>query len=383
MPDLYTTLEKNLAQSGADAALEVLANELRDSGRVRELFAVRQMQVRARLGLPIIDNGRLRDVVEPLRTQVEEGYVDACREAGQLLLAAGKLRDAWPYLNIVGDKPAVRAALETFAVTDDNANEFVELALYEGICPARGVEILLGSNGTCNTITTLDSTLHALPPADQAACVGLLVRRVHGDLLENLRYDIQRQSGSPAAETTITDLVADREWLFSEAAYHIDTSHLSATVRLAKVLLEHEDLRRAIDLTEYGRRLAPQFQFAAEEPFSDFYPSHGIFLRALCGDQIDAAANYFRDRAERVDVVEQGTSAIEFYVALLDRVGRATEALEESIRLLPPGSGHLGIAPPLSELAIRAGRLDRLAQVSRERNDPVGFAAGLLSANLK
>jgi hypothetical protein len=40
----------------------------------------------------------------------------------------------------------------------------------------------------------------------------------------------------------------------------------------------------------------------------------------------------------------------------------------------------LGIAPPLSELAIRAGRLDRLAQVSRDRDDPVGFAAGLLGA---
>ena len=34
----------------------------------------------------------------------------------------------------------------------------------------------------------------------------------------------------------------------------------------------------AWDLTEYGRRLGRQFQFAGEEPFVDAYPASGLFF---------------------------------------------------------------------------------------------------------
>jgi hypothetical protein len=41
----------------------------------------------------------------------------------------------------------------------------------------------------------------------------------------------------------------------------------------------------------------------------------------------------------------------------------------------------MGIAPSLLELAERSGRFDRLMDICRDRDDPIGFAAGLLQQN--
>jgi hypothetical protein len=217
-----------------------------------------------------------------------------------------------------------------------------------------------------------------MTPADRSAAVGLLLRRIHADLVANVKYDIARQQGAEPVETTLAGLVADRDWLFTGDAYHLDTSHLSAAVRLAKVVTDPADLALAVDLTEYGRRLAPQYQFQAEPPFTDFYPSHGLYLRALLGQETDAAVTYFREQADQTNADEEGTGASEFYVALLDRVGRHAEAFDEAARLTPKPSSMLGIAPSLLELAQRSGRFDRLMAICRDHDDPIGFTAGLL-----
>ena len=374
----FEELSSEYTRHGAPVALERLAAELKSAKRYRELFTARQMQVRQRLGLPLVDNGQMRELEEPLRTRLEDGYVEACREIGQLFLAEERLRDAWPYLNVVGDKATIRGAIERMEVTDQNASEVIEIALYEGVWPVRGVELILAHNGTCNTITTLDSTLHAMSPADRSAAVGLLIRRIHADLVGNVKFDIARQQETEPAEVTLAGLVADRDWLFTGDAYHLDTSHLSAAVRLAKVVTTPSDLALAVDLTEYGRRLAPQFQFQAEPPFADFYPSHGLFLRALLGQDVEQAVAYFRQRAEETNADEEGAGAIEFHVALLDRVGRHQEAFDEAVRLTPKSATPMGIAPTLMELAERSGRFDRLMEICRQRDDPIGFTAGLL-----
>ena len=165
---------------------------------------------------------------------------------------------------------------------------------------------MLFHNGTCNTITTLDSTLHAMSPTDRSAAVGLLIHpRIHADLLANVKYDIARQQGTEPAEATLAGLVADRDWLFTGDAYHLDTSHLSAAVRLAKAVTDPADLALAVDLTDYGRRLDHSLEFQAEPPFAEFYPSHGLFLREFSGEGVDEAVAYFRKRAEEINADEE------------------------------------------------------------------------------
>jgi hypothetical protein len=219
-------------------------------------------------------------------------------------------------------------------------------------------------------------------------------------LRANVRADIARREGqSPpvvvqasrlqgaaetaapqaAAEHSLPELLEGREWLFADNGYHIDTSHLSAAVRIARIVEDPAALELAGELTEYGRRLSPTFQSPGDSPFEESYPSHGLFFAAQLGRQIDEAISHFRDKADRANLDEEGTAAAEVYVVLLMRLGRMREALDEHIRLMPAGVRTTGFAPTVLELARLAGGYDQLLTVCRERGDLLGYAAGLLS----
>ena len=289
------------------------------------------------------------------------------------------------YLRPVGDKAEVSAALEKLAVLPEPPYEqIIELALQEGINPPLGFQMVLNHFGVCNAITMFDSEMQRRPRADRQAVAALLVRRLHHDLSESLRAEITQQAGSAPAEETIGGLVADREWLFDNNNYHIDTSHLNAVVRFALSLDDPEVLRLAHDLTEYGRRLSAQYQFAGAEPFKDVFPSHALFFQALLGNQTDEALEYFRTRADQQVAEGYGeTAAAEVYVALLARVGRHREALDAAAQYLPAGVQTSGFAPSLLELGQRGDQYARLLEICRDRDDLLGFAAGLVDGGSK
>jgi hypothetical protein len=284
------------------------------------------------------------------------------------------------YLRPVGDKATIAAALERIEPTDDNLEELVGVALHEGVHPRLGFELVLKHFGTCNAISRFEGTMYQQPRADQQSVAALLIDHLHHELLDNVRADIARQAGSPPAEGSISAVVAERDWLFDGDNYHIDTSHLNAVVRIARLITAAEPLRQAADLTEYGRRLSRQYQYAGEEPFTDVYAHHNLFFRAQLGEQVEAALAHFAERARAVPVDEQGTAAAEVYIALLARLGRAREAIEAHLQLLPRGARTTGFAPSLLELARQAGDFSRVIDVCREREDVLGFAAGLVEA---
>jgi hypothetical protein len=180
-------------------------------------------------------------------------------------------------------------------------------------------------------------------------------------------------------ETSLKALLHDRDWLFLNNNYHIDTTHLAATVRFARVIDEPEVLRLAIELTDYGRQLSRQFQFGGDEPFVDQYPTHALFFHALLGEEVEKALQFFRERAEAVNVQESGPLAAETYVSLLTRLGRFQEAVDAAARFLPSRIRGSGVAPSLLELSQLAGNYDRLLEMARAKDDPVSFTAGLLA----
>jgi hypothetical protein len=372
--------ELRSAIAGGDVAgtLDRLIELLRDQKRYHELFDSLLMRGRLRLGLPIVLAGSLDDLEEPLRTQVEQAYIEACREVGLALATAGQLRESWMYLRPVADPALVAGVLEKIEPNDENLQDLIEIAVHEGMAVPLGYRLVLERYGTCNAITMFDGVIAGRPRRDQQAAAELLVRHLHRELVANLRADIARQEGAEPAGQTLAELVHDRDWLFGEHNYHVDTTHLASVTRFARVLEDPAALRLALDLTAYGRRLHRQFQFPGEEPFKDTYPAHALFFQALLGEEVEAALAYFRTRAEELGSEQAGTLPAEVYVALLAHQQCYDDALAAAARWLPPGTRTTGFAPNLMELSRRAGRFDRLIEVCQGRGDLVGFAAGLV-----
>ena len=382
MTSTFQQLESALASGGAEAALAQAADTLRREKKYHELFEVLKMQVRRRIGLPILFADSGDSLGESQRSQLEEGLVAACREVGTLLLKDGLVREGWMYLRPVGDKAEAVRLLAEIEVTEENTEDLIEVCLHEGIDIGRGFGLVLSSYGTCSSITTYDSSVARRPRAEQAPAARQLLARVHADLVSSVKHDIARQEGAQPAEKTLRELVADREWLFQENAYHLDTTHLAATVRIARVLTDPADLRLALDLTEYGRRLSQQFQYQGDEPFAEQYPASALYFQALLGENTDEALAYFKGKAEMLDPQYHGLAPVETYVDLLTRLGRHGEAIAAAMKLSPRGTQPIGQAPSLIELAQQARDFAPVLRYCQEKGDVLGFTAALVTGAL-
>lgn len=368
------------APQGVSAILEQLIEQLRTQKRYHELFEALKMRVRLRLGLPLTYSESPDDLDEPRRDQLEEGLIEACRDVGHALLQSGKVREGWMYLRPVGDKASVAKELSKIEADGDNTEELVEVCLHEGVDVRRGFQLVLQQYGTCNAITTYESAVNRHARRDQQAAAELLVRHVHSELKKSVVADIGRQEGTEPRERTLRELVADRDWLFGEFSYHIDTTHLASTVRAARILEDREVLELALDLTEYGRRLAKQFQYKGEEPFLDIYPSNALFLGALLGQNVDEAVAYFRQKAETLSVDEHGSLPVETLVQLLERTGRLREAVEALIAFGEQDDRARQIVPLLHDLSGKLGDYSLAMDFCQRKGELLGYATALAAS---
>ena len=368
-------LEDSLNSGGKEALLKYLIESVREAQSPHDLFEALKMQVRQDCGLPLVQTGP-EELDDATRDQLEEGLLGACREVGEMLIRQGKVRDGWMYLRPVGDKQRAAELIRTVEADEDNMEELVEVCLHEGVDAGRGFGLVLEYYGTCNSITTMDSVLPHLPQEAQVASAKLLLAHVHEELLASVRADVAQQEGAEPAEQTLKELVADRDWLFGEHSYHIDTTHLASTVRYAEILTDEADLRLALDLTEYGRRLHPQFQYQGDEPFGEIYPMHAMFFQTQLGENVDEAVAAFSEKA-KLDVMDHGTMPLEVYIDLLARLERYDDAIQAHLQL-PNDIPLRGVAPSLLELCQAAGDMTVYLEQSREANNVVEFAKGLL-----
>jgi hypothetical protein len=401
--DAFARLSTLAETAAPDALFEELAREYLQQQRYHDLFDVRLMQSRLRLGQPLLASRTFDELPEDERDATEAAYIEACREVGMLLLRSGRVHESWMYLRPLGERHDVAAVLRDLEVGEENLQQVIDIALGEGVDPAYGFRLVLDNYGTCNAITMFEGQGGAVPEDDRRRVAALLVRHVHGELLANVKSDIERRDAAhddtamgddtAISETTagdsewITPLVESRPELLEGGNYHIDASHLGAVVRFARVLEPSEPqdeaaLRLAIDLAEYGRRLDTQYQFPGEEPFAEVYPSHGHWFRASLGEDVDDALDYFRTRAETLDAGVYGTMPIEAYVVLLARRGRHDEAMRALATLLPDGMSTGGWAPSLVQLGAQGGNHELLGSLCQERGDLTGFVASLVERRL-
>lgn len=388
-----TPLLALIPASPTDATfLDELAEHLRDARRWAELLEVRLMQARLAAGLAV-DAASIADAPAEQRQQAETAYTNACREAGLGMLADaptghGSWRQAWFYLK-AADHPqplqdALRALPSNHAshpdADEEQIEELIEVALHEGADPALGYRWLIERYGTCNAVTQLEGlgphlAIHAL-----ASCAAVLVEHLHAELTSVLRELITSEEGTPPApEATLPELLAGRDWLFANEASHVDASHLSAGVRMARVLEEPTNVRAALDLAEYGIRLHPTLHYADAPPFDEVYLSHQLFYAAQLGEQVDDAVDYFRKRADQAVLEIDGLAPLETLLVLLTRIGRGGEALKEFHRLAPADAQLSPYAPRLIDMARRSGDWQTFDEVMRARGNVIALAQGRLA----
>ena len=376
----FTSLSDQLRSGGPAAVLDLLASSLIEQKDFHKLFDARCQRKKFELGLPLHRPTSFEDVPSDKRDEFEVAYMAAAREAGQLLLADKKLGQAWMYFHAIRETGPIKAAIDALPLpreANDETEELIDLAFYKLVHPVKGLQTMLRTHGTCSTITSLDQQFQNLSPEQRSECAAILVKSLHTDLLQSIEREVkQRMPFSPPA-TTLRELIAGREWLFADNNYHIDVSHLHSTVRFARSLnAGSPELVLARDLAEYGSQLSPQFQYAGEAPFTEFYLAHIQFFKFLASDEQDAALAYFQRQLEQEP--DEPDQALIAYVlvdllARTEQLGKAVTLAEKYLLKADPD-----FAAAFSELCLKAGCLDVLRSSAESRGDLVTFAAALV-----
>ncbi|MFM9963314.1 MAG: hypothetical protein ACKV2Q_19060 [Planctomycetaceae bacterium] len=380
MTDSFSQLSETKS-AGATAVFDKLLESLKASKDYHRLFDATLMRKKHELGLPLLRPTSLDDVPTEQRAEFEKTYVESAREAGQLFLDAGQIANAWLYFRTIREPEPVAkalAAMPSRREPGDETEELIQVALFDGANPSKGVEWMLKTHGTCSTITSLEQQMARLPAADRKCCAAILVKHLYTDLTESVSADVQRRMALAPPAASLREAIAGRDWLFQEGNYHIDVSHLNAVVRFARFLDKSSpELKLAIELADYGCRLDPQFQYPGDPPFTEFYPAHRHFFFALMGEKVDESIAYFREKlAAEPDERDQQLIAY-VLVDLTSRIGRwddAVQLAEQHLLSLEDSSSF-----SFSELCRDAGRMDVLQRVAQSKNDLVTFTAALLS----
>jgi hypothetical protein len=216
-----------------------------------------------------------------------------------------------------------------------------------------------------------------MTPEVRKECARVMVQNLFTSLRDNVESDVQRRQVMIPPGQSLRQLIAGRDMLFAEDNYHIDVSHLNAVVRFARSLdATCPELDLALQLAQYGSRLAPQYQYAGNAPFDDFYPAHIQYFKALLGQNQDEALAYFRDRLkdDPADTENQLTAYV--LADLLLRLEKTDEALDITRKYLADSAEDFGLSIP--ELCAATGRYDVLKQIAADRGDVINYAAALL-----
>ncbi len=371
--DLFDEVEQTLQSSGSEAGFELLIQRFRNEKKYPLIFNARLMKMRHELGLGLIEIDSKPDLPKEIGTPYHQAQIRAAREVGQLFLEDGAIEQAWPYFRAIGETAPVAAAIEKLEPRDEMA-AIIEIALYERVNPRKGFELLLNSYGTCRAITSIQQY-----PAEEgrAECIGLLVRTLHGELLENLKRTIAEKEAKAPETTNVPVLIQGRDWLFGEFSYYVDTSHLLSVIQLSLDLEDSDTLKLALQLAEYGTHLSSEFQYRGSPPF-DSYEDYVFYLQALIGQEVGQAIAHFRGKLPQDKGAAVDFNPAQVLVGLLARIQRYPEAIEVSLEHLTDIEPAQLTCPNVYQLCQLGRDYQRLKELSKNQGDLLSFVAGVL-----
>jgi hypothetical protein len=359
----------------AAAEFDSLIRQFRDQKKFGQLFEARLMKARHELGMPLWPNAP-GGIPESARARYDAAVVEAAREAGRLFLDDGQIARSWPYFRALGEPGAVREAIDKLPL--EQAEEgVIDVALNEQVHPGRGFEMVLSYHGICRAITLFDQYPHA---ETRPACLALLVRTIHADLLANLRRAVEKVEGTVPDQARIPDLL--RDWMFGPYDYFVDVSHLGSIVRHSVESADPGVLAMALDLTDYGRRLSPELQYKGDPPFEDLYADHAVYLRALAGVDVDECVAHFEAKADSYDYEQMGTYPAQIVVRMLVRLNRLPRAVELYERHCAGADPMYLHCPPYDQLCLMANDHGRLRALAEREGDPLRELAARIALGI-
>jgi hypothetical protein len=376
---IFPWIDDLLQNHDTGVAFEELAARFKRDKDYRALLDARLMQKRFELGLPLVSSARIGDVPEELQQAYQDGYIRAAREVGELILADRDIPRAWPYFRAIGDTGPIVQALDAFDVPDPDTPESheslgstIQIAFQEGVHPRKGFELILKHYGLCRAITMFGG----FPPGEgRIDSLRLLVRSLHGQLVENLSNAISDVEGKRPDGHSIAALIEGRDWLFDNNAQYTDSSHIAPVLKLSAELDDTETLRMAVEIAGYASRLGEMFQYSDDPPFERAYDDRRIYLEALAGEDIDRAVKHFDDKAASSDVNRDGYRPAEVLVELLIRLERYDDAIKAFRRYLMDAAPEDLSCPSLPQLCQMAGDFEQLREVARQQSDPLSYIA--------
>ncbi len=148
-------------------------------------------------------------------------------------------------------------------------------------------------------------------------------------------------------------------------------------MRIARSVVEPDDLRKAAELAAYGIRLPEEFQYPSPPPFEETYTDHLVYFNGLL-DNPTAAIEHFEQKCETVDAQQFGSVAYETLVDFLVRVGMNGKAIEVLTSQVIGRFEPLGIAPQIFEIVSTKQELALVQEFYRDQEDLLGFAIGVM-----
>ena len=384
---IFPWLDRLLADHDTSAAFDELAARFRRDKQYKALFDTRLMQKRFELGLPLVSSARIGDMPGDMQQAYQDGYLQAAREVGELILANGDIPRAWPYFRALGDTAPIVRALDAFDATGPDTPESqealgstIQIAFHEGLHPRKGLELILKHHGLCRAITMFG----AYPQGDgRHESIRLLVRSLHGQIVDNLMRTIADVEGSAPDSRSITALIEGRDWLFENNAQYTDSSHIAPVLGLSTELDDRETLTLAVEIARYASRLGEMFQYSDDPPFERAYDDRRIYLEALAGHDVERAIAHFDDKAARSDSDRDGYRPAEVLVELLIRLGRYDEAIEKFRQYLMDAAPDDLSCPSMLQLCQMAGDFEQLKQLAKRQADPLSYLAAIVQKNLR
>ena len=357
--------------------MDQLCASLRELGDYQALFYALLMKKRIELGVSPFPTGSASELPASTHEDYENAIRDAGREVGKLYLDQGDIRKAWFYFNMLTEPETVQEYIEQYQFNpDQDCQPIIEIALYQGVHPTKGFDLVLERYGICNAITTYSGQDFSRFPDAKQHCIAKLVSSLYDQLRERLRMDIVANGDAIAEDATLADMLQGRDYLFGEDAYHIDTSHLSSIAQMSLELSSGPALRKARELCMYGAKLSSHFRHEADPPFENTYADYRVLLEVLEGIDTEAGLAHFRAKIEPA-LAEGNTFPAEVYVSLLLRIGRKAEAIEIAKKYLSGETRQLS-CPGVYELCKEASDFGGLAEAAKKRADGVNYLAALI-----